>query len=375
MEVSNRHPRDVRRAVLEHELKQVGCTLRRDSRLCMGYLNFGVGDVKKVAITMAEMKFFFRHTDYKEIHNAMYEDARRSRRPFDAFAESKNAKHWALEGWIRFRFRDDASMALKSRVLPPSLSRQVFGIILSNKFWMWVKRTYDLTPKSCSNILVRANRFLFSEASDMDITHYTDDVFREMFGEELGDVADMFDYIRFIGGSISLQRHVEEILESLPYSYGINRAIRHATKRSVDMHPPKTLLRYEWNDKQCSMQDALRYAKEEDSRLETALRWHCQRCDYVGSLQGVIMHSNAKHGTTNITDVRAISPTTHQPFVDFRKDVYDYIDAEARAAITIQRAWRLCISCPDYLVCRNRLTKEHEEICGMFHMAGATLQQ
>jgi hypothetical protein len=64
---------DARRTHLQTALNDVGCVLRRDSRLCNAYINSGNGDVSNIVQTMLEMKFYVEHTTYpQEIRRRMY---------------------------------------------------------------------------------------------------------------------------------------------------------------------------------------------------------------------------------------------------------------------------------------------------------------
>jgi hypothetical protein len=64
---------------LEKALAARGCELRHDSRLCRAFIDDNDGNPVNIAITMAEMKFYFTHTEYEAILDDMWDEARRER--------------------------------------------------------------------------------------------------------------------------------------------------------------------------------------------------------------------------------------------------------------------------------------------------------
>lgn len=87
---------DRRRAKLVDALRERGCELRSDSRLCAQYINTGHGDVARIADTMAEMKFCFEHTRYAEILDENILNMRDAGERFDIREESHFARSQAI---------------------------------------------------------------------------------------------------------------------------------------------------------------------------------------------------------------------------------------------------------------------------------------
>lgn len=60
---------------LKASLRAASCDLRKDSRLCINYIDYGSYDVTYIVNTMMEMKFLFMHTNYEQIRNQLIVDA------------------------------------------------------------------------------------------------------------------------------------------------------------------------------------------------------------------------------------------------------------------------------------------------------------
>ncbi|GAB5586712.1 hypothetical protein Unana1_01612 [Umbelopsis nana] len=56
---------DERRQNLTKKLEAAGLTLRADSRLCQAYIQSATGDIDEIVVTMKEMAWYFRCTNYK----------------------------------------------------------------------------------------------------------------------------------------------------------------------------------------------------------------------------------------------------------------------------------------------------------------------
>jgi hypothetical protein len=117
-----------RRASLCAALKERGCTLRDDSRVCDDFVFHGDGTVAGVADAMAEMRFFHERTDYPRIRQRIMDDLCEREREYardmgirlrhDDYVElghaaSRDAKVEALRDFRR-RTKDDSG-------IPPSL--------------------------------------------------------------------------------------------------------------------------------------------------------------------------------------------------------------------------------------------------------------
>lgn len=67
--------RQQRADILRQALEARGLTLRSDSRLCEGFVEYGRGDVASIVNTMDEMRFFHAHTRYPDIVHALMREA------------------------------------------------------------------------------------------------------------------------------------------------------------------------------------------------------------------------------------------------------------------------------------------------------------
>lgn len=84
-------------------------------------------------------------------------------------------------------------------------------------------------------------------------------------------------------------------------------------------------------------------------------------CRYVGNkLLDLVVHAKNKHG---IDAVRQINATQSTDTLEARfKDLVKMRGVVVNnAARTIQRRWRVAISCPEYTVCRTRLQREFDD--------------
>ncbi|KAJ3337821.1 hypothetical protein HDU93_000440 [Gonapodya sp. JEL0774] len=102
-----------RKLHLLNMLRSRGLGLRADSRLCMSYIQSGIGDPRTIVVTMEEMDWFFACTNYSSAR-VFYEDYsdygdeydssggyNRSRRR--KYVDSEHGKEVALNKWVSKR--------------------------------------------------------------------------------------------------------------------------------------------------------------------------------------------------------------------------------------------------------------------------------
>jgi hypothetical protein len=113
-----------RRSELQQMLKAYNCTLRNDSKLCSDYIDNNIGNKYHIAQVMNEMKFYFEHTDYK---NLMKKDR-----------DSEYCKSIALDKWIMKQSIDpDDDYPFRNTPLPFSLYEDAKYILTQQKFLTW----------------------------------------------------------------------------------------------------------------------------------------------------------------------------------------------------------------------------------------------
>lgn len=148
-----------RRSQLVEELQKRGCVLRRDSYLCMKFIDDNEGDVCDVADTMQEMKFYFERTTYQSIYRELGSDSYHSdywsrreayregieedeydeyvedRREADRHERTQVAKMLALTEWVRRTKQkcelvcvSDFESYLETHPIPHSLVNSVVSI-------------------------------------------------------------------------------------------------------------------------------------------------------------------------------------------------------------------------------------------------------
>lgn len=108
--------RSERRNLLEDCARERGCVLCHD-KLCVRFIDDGIGDPRKIAIVMEEMQFFYNHTNYATIFNFIkrYEyDWRWFNRDLETIIP--RAKSRALECWKKRN-----TNWKESNILPKSL--------------------------------------------------------------------------------------------------------------------------------------------------------------------------------------------------------------------------------------------------------------
>jgi hypothetical protein len=162
-------------------LREVGCELREDSRLCEMYIEEGRGDLGYICDIMAGMKFYYAHTDYaailEDIHdiNALPPKILSYR---DAYDASEQAKEQALDGWIRAL--DDPMTASDHPELPRSLRHVVYGRIKHLVFSNWTNKKFE-RPKDRKKI----HRIAYSWLSKTPVEDCVDSSFEEVFGDRM----------------------------------------------------------------------------------------------------------------------------------------------------------------------------------------------
>ncbi|KAH8550015.1 hypothetical protein BGW37DRAFT_499771 [Umbelopsis sp. PMI_123] len=117
-----------RRQALTAKLEAAGLTLRADSKLCAQYISSGEGNADSIVVTMKEMAWFFRCTNYEssrkfyydsygdsDDYDSDYDDYGGGRRPWwrDDYGwreprrryriDSERGKDLALDDWVRRR--------------------------------------------------------------------------------------------------------------------------------------------------------------------------------------------------------------------------------------------------------------------------------
>ena len=122
-----------RMLTLEHALKERGCNLRTDSRLCCSFIDLDVGNPVDIANSMHEMRFLFDHTEYKLILDNKWRDALRELDSRDEDDDeddkedyidpdkmSESAKSAAIKRWAEIHDPDEVPD------MPESLRETVF---------------------------------------------------------------------------------------------------------------------------------------------------------------------------------------------------------------------------------------------------------
>jgi hypothetical protein len=124
---------------LEIALRECGCELRADSKLCTRFIDYGQGTIPEIVVTMREMEFYYMHTNYKNILDELWRDARAAQYydsdddydRIDPHELSESAKHIALRRWIQLRHitRDNLNTNLDAYNVPQSLHESINVII------------------------------------------------------------------------------------------------------------------------------------------------------------------------------------------------------------------------------------------------------
>ncbi len=115
-------------------LRERGCLLRSDSRLCSRYILNGVGNADEIADTMCEMAFFFKHTPYRMMccivrRDMISEGRSRGLRwvNVDRDRVSELAKHECLVWWLA-QFSNNVDDACCDIRLPDTLHAKLCQI-------------------------------------------------------------------------------------------------------------------------------------------------------------------------------------------------------------------------------------------------------
>jgi hypothetical protein len=131
---ASKHGAPDQRAMLEARLREAlaarGLELHGDSALVENHIRSGAGKVKAIVDALAEMDFFFKHTGYRGVREAMYQadlsERREERRwggdrEIDALALSERAKREAF-ACLEYRRGEEAVRAL------PGVPKRYFGL-------------------------------------------------------------------------------------------------------------------------------------------------------------------------------------------------------------------------------------------------------
>lgn len=110
----------VRTEELVGALSQLGLELRSDSRLCEEYIA-GKSDqtVEEIATVMAEMDWYFSHTDYEECREEIIEEEMEYKGAFSPYSVSDYAKDRALDRWA------NRNVGVDLTGVPPSLHAEI----------------------------------------------------------------------------------------------------------------------------------------------------------------------------------------------------------------------------------------------------------
>ncbi len=148
LEIACRSIRNAMRRMraLELALRECGCELRADSKLCTRFIDYGQGNIPEIVVTMREMEFYYTHTNYKNILDELWRDARASQNHrydhhysdsdddydrIDPHELSESAKHIALRRWVQLRrvTRDNLNTNLDAYNVPQSLHAPINVLI------------------------------------------------------------------------------------------------------------------------------------------------------------------------------------------------------------------------------------------------------
>eukprot|EP00889_Picochlorum_renovo_P002996 jgi/Picre1/30026/NNA_005398.t1 len=137
--VMKRDKRQARLAEVQEEFGKRNLPVRDDSRLIKGYLareSPCPNELKFVADTMEEMRFYHEHTTYQEIYSDIWDDLVYGSRDFESPYErewvdkdevSARAKKRALREWV-LRHSDTLEQDIQRDNFPPSLRKKAQDI-------------------------------------------------------------------------------------------------------------------------------------------------------------------------------------------------------------------------------------------------------
>jgi hypothetical protein len=366
--LASRNAADSRRAWLEHELAQVGCVRRSDSRLCDAYIDDGDGDPREVAAVMAEMAFYFAHTDYAAIRDEIYRKAQaqyeRERDAcggwdFDADEASDIAKNDALQRWLASNTSDDAWL---DPVVPATLRRTIVAKLFETRLTAWVRARAHAglgigigigTHDAMASVASLARRLEAKVARPDDIT----DV---LFDEHLGRALDA----HLVTRAAEMVKHdrVHEALRGMGLDMGVSEGSRVAV-----VHKFARDALYKWNPSPGIVRAVSAAVTETAAAVQNEYprrskhRWCCTLCTYEGNAHGISEHSRSRHGARDVLAVTAETRAAQAVAFDTRVRAAFVQHVAARH---IQRAWRRAIACPDFAVCRRRLLSEAAALVG-----------
>jgi hypothetical protein len=391
---------DTRRRWLIHHLGLLGCELRSDSMLCQNYIQNGIGDLKEIANTMTVMNFFHKYTDYNSIRNEIYNNAsenyarnieqwknndRYYERPFfgeyfDSIDASETAKTIALDRWLE-RY-PSLELSLEEKTFPISLQRSVIGRIAETLFNKWLKSVFtdyefinnieDDDTRDIIRDFLYHNPNLTLETLET-LKNNSDNVFHESFYERLNKIHNMDSakkeineyaskemsnakvYIRCLHGQNYL---LDTIFNSLYPSKNVIIATKNAIMKCILSQQQKPT-----DQLQTTIKNVFGNKIANINKKNITGCWSCALCFYNGEVNGLIQHNRSKHGIERYQDISATRKhnITLQKFIEIVRDEYAKHMRQSFAALCIQRQWRHCISCPEYLACKNRLLREFSE--------------
>ena len=414
-QLATRNCRATRTAWLNHELALAGCELRSDSRLCEDYIRDGCGNPREIAGVMAEMKFYYEHTEYEAIKDELHETAEevyrdemdeyerdrdefgyadrdfrpRFRDHYCSEEASASAKRAALEAWVRDEAGGTLETACQHPMLPPTIKRSMLECVADRRFNAWVGAWVGANgwnAKVASKVVAETVYFVrpVLRAESICMVDLTDDNFEVWFGDRTRAWADVVgartNVVRFIDQTIVAKGlclradRIQEIKQIASWvlrvgltSDRIIQAIKDAAAEHLAVPPSVKPITYaETLDR---MFGRKRDTIAGSERQRIVGRWRCIRCQYAGSGDGVWQHCQTRHGVRMIRDAEAILEPAYSASESiltseaFRVLVLRAIRKHG-AARSIQTHWRIAISCPDFYVCKRRLLKEAGELSG-----------
>ena len=307
-----RNEKSTRRAWLTAALASVGCELRTDSRLCDNYIENGYGSPEDIAATMAEMKFYYNHTDYKTILDKIHEEAeedyeaecgddsdedfgyRRDFKPrfrdfYDPYEASDEAKTIAIKRWLEQQPNIEA--AILRPELPYTLIRSILYRTAHKHYNSWLRSRYVKASHRYGNQI--ADKWLREEAT-LENTNIA--VFASKFG------ALMAAENKVQTDKIRARNQVNAWLGDLvDTSFGNGSVVAPERARARKA----AFVERSFVDAIGSAADTCHSPVLLDKHLKGA--WKCGHCHYKGAASGLWSHSVSKHAAKNITDVNGKS--------------------------------------------------------------------
>ena len=366
--LAKRNIKESRKEWLVHELTELGCSLRGDSVLCADYIEDGRGNPKDIAQVMAEMNFYYSHTEYDAIREGIHSEAeaeyRREMREYSAESDDNwGYGYGRYDRELRPRFSDfynshEASSQAKSEAfdrwlsglpsledalvhpdLPATLKRQVLGSIAKSRYDAWVSRAYGdsaLIRRTAFDCNI-ANAFLFLE--DHDLTTYTTDEFEKRFGSQLRSTQILEQLLKHFDQTMTLEFQKEKNVDKKHWRKAITHVLEQALKVKMGNDPKNEpdheSIKSTMDKAICNViNDALPTISSlavllgtlgPSGKIRIDLKrsefdgiWHCRmgaKCKYKGAFEGVINHCRNKHhidctNASNLHNVRAYRDTS-----------------------------------------------------------------